>query len=69
MLRIDLSVLAAHVHAVIADPHACLPSTGDTTLDEALADLARRRRSPESQASSNGPLFWLTPVPAHAPCQ
>jgi len=74
MPHIDLAVLAAHVRAIIANPHTITPSpTGDPVLDETLADFAHYRNSvhhsPKTHVLSGNPPFWLTPVPAHAPCQ
>jgi len=74
MPHIDLAVLAAHVHAIITNPHASTSSaTGDLALDDALADLAHHchatHDSPEAHVLFGNPPFWLTPVPAHAPCQ
>jgi len=74
MPHIDLAVLAAHVRAIIANPHAGTPSsTCDLALDDALADLTHHHRStydsPEAHVLSGSPPFWLTPVPAHALCQ
>ncbi len=72
--HIDLAVLAAHVRAIIANPHGGTPSsTGHPALDDALADLAYHCRSAdhhsEAHVLSGNPPFWLTPVPAHVPCQ
>jgi len=73
MPHIDLAVVAAHVRAIIANPHAGTPSsTCDLALDDALADLAHHCLStdhhPEAHVLSGNPPFWLTPVPAHVPC-
>ncbi len=73
MPSIDLAALTMHVHAIIADPRNDAPSTGDMMLDKALADFARHRRSTRDSLTQDSfevqAPFWLTPVPAHAPCQ
>ncbi len=45
MSPIDLATLTRYVHAILANPRAPLPATGDSLLDGALADLARHRQA------------------------
>lgn len=44
MPRIDLSVIAIHVRAILADPRMDPPVVGITALNEALADLVQLKR-------------------------
>ncbi len=45
MPPIDLAALTRYVRTILTHPQAELPPTGDSLLDDALADLAGHRRA------------------------
>ncbi len=59
MLPVDIRTLAQQVRAILADPQAVVPATGDITLDKTLAALSIRRRSgrPLAGLHVDGP-YW-----------
>ncbi len=59
---LDLLALTQRVRAILADPHAPVPSTGTPTLDLALAALALRRRTEQPLTGDITP-FWFVPPP------
>jgi len=61
----DLQALTQRVRAILADPHAPVPSTGTPTLDRALATLAQRRSAGQPLTVDILP-FWFVPPPAAA---
>ncbi len=63
MTTIDVRVLAQQVRAILADPHAAAPVTGDASLDTALASLAEHRRADRPLAGPHAAGFWYKPSP------
>ena len=64
MPPIDVRVLAQQVRAILADPHAAAPATGDASLDLALAALAKHRRMGRPLVGPHAAGFWYKPFPS-----
>ncbi len=63
MAPIDIRTLAPRVRAILADPQADAPRTGDAALDKALDTLAARLRAGQSLGGlhANGGYWYSAP--------
>ena len=63
MPRLDPHTLTQQVRAILANPETALPPTGDTTLDGALAALARQRRAGVPLSSPHLGFWEIVSIP------
>lgn len=64
MTTLDVRMIAQQVRAVLADPHAAAPVTGDASLDLALASLADHRRAGRPLAGPHARGYWYALPPS-----
>ncbi len=64
MTTLDVRMIAQLVRAILTDPHAAAPATGDASLDLALASLAAHRRADRPLAGPHAAGFWYKPFPS-----
>jgi len=64
MTPIDVRTIARLVRAILTDPHAAAPATGDASLDLALASLAEHRRAGRPLAGPHALGYWYALPPS-----
>lgn len=69
MAAVDLPALTTQVQAILADPHAKVPPTGNRALDDALAALGQHRRAKQPLPGPQAQYWDLVPQPVHVHAQ
>ncbi len=64
MTTLDVRMIAQRVRAILTDPHATAPTTGDASLDLALASLADHRRAGQPLARPHARGYWYALPPS-----